>query len=104
MLLLTCVHLLQRIAEQIFLLSMSPTVKRLAYCITHFSRLSSAYPSAKCVTIPSVDNGFYYDFEVEKPFTSEDLEKIKAEMKKIVKSGIEIERFELALDEAGKNA
>ena len=42
------------------------------------------YPSAKCAIGPAVDNGFYYDFEVEKPFTSEDLEKIKAEMKKIV--------------------
>lgn len=60
------------------------------------------YPSAKCAIGPAVDNGFYYDFEVEKPFTSEDLEKIKAEMKKIVKSGIEIERFELAPDEAVK--
>lgn len=60
------------------------------------------YPSAKCAIGPAIDNGFYYDFEVEKPFTSEDLEKIKAEMKKIVKSGIEIERFELAPDEAVK--
>lgn len=60
------------------------------------------YPNAKCAIGPAVDNGFYYDFEVEKPFTSEDLEKIKAEMKKIVKSGIEIERFELAPDEAVK--
>ena len=60
------------------------------------------YPNAKCAIGPAVDNGFYYDFEVEKPFTSEDLEKIKAEMKRIVKSGIEIERFELAPDEAIK--
>lgn len=60
------------------------------------------YPNAKCAIGPAVDNGFYYDFEVEKPFTSEDLEKIKEEMKKIVKSGIEIERFELAPDEAVK--
>ena len=60
------------------------------------------YPSAKCAIGPAVDNGFYYDFEVEKPFTSEDLEKIKEEMKKIVKSGVEIERFELAPDEAVK--
>ena len=60
------------------------------------------YPNAKCAIGPAVDNGFYYDFEVEKPFSAEDLEKIKAEMKKIVKSGIEIERFELAPDEAIK--
>ncbi len=60
------------------------------------------YPSAKCAIGPAVDTGFYYDFDVEKPFTSEDLEKIKAEMKKIIKSGIEIERFELPADEAEK--
>ncbi len=58
------------------------------------------YPSAKCAIGPAVDNGFYYDFDVEKPFSADDLEKIKAEMKKIVKSGIEIERFELSPEEA----
>ena len=35
------------------------------------------YPSAKCAIGPAVDTGFYYDFDVEKPFTSEDLEKIR---------------------------
>ena len=58
------------------------------------------YPSAKCAIGPAVDNGFYYDFDVEKPFSAEDLEKIKAEMKKIVKSGIELERFELSPEDA----
>lgn len=60
------------------------------------------YPNAKCAIGPAIDNGFYYDFDVEKPFTAEDLEKIKAEMKAIVKSGIEITRFELEPDEAIK--
>ncbi len=58
------------------------------------------YPNAKCAIGPAIENGFYYDFDVEKPFSAEDLEKIKAEMKKIVKSGLEIERFELTPDEA----
>lgn len=58
------------------------------------------YPNAKCAIGPAIDSGFYYDFDVEKPFSSEDLEKIKAEMKKIVKSGVEIERFELPADKA----
>ncbi len=58
------------------------------------------YPTAKCAIGPAIDSGFYYDFDVEKPFSAEDLEKIKAEMKKIVKSGLELERFELAPDEA----
>ena len=38
------------------------------------------YPDAKCAIGPAVDNGFYYDFDVKKPFTVEDLEKITAEM------------------------
>jgi threonyl-tRNA synthetase len=58
------------------------------------------YPNAKCAIGPAVDSGFYYDFDVEKPFSQDDLEKIKAEMKKIVKSGIELERFELSPEDA----
>ena len=58
------------------------------------------YPEAKLAIGPSIDEGFYYDFDVEKPFDSEDLLKIEAEMKKIVKSGIEISRFEKAPQDA----
>lgn len=60
------------------------------------------YPNAKLSIGPSIDNGFYYDFDVEKPFTAEDLEAIEKEMKAIVKSGIALEKFELAPDEAIK--
>ena len=48
------------------------------------------YPNAKFAIGPSIDNGFYYDFDVEKPFSPEDIAKIEAEMKNIVKSGIEL--------------
>lgn len=58
------------------------------------------YPDVKLTIGPSIDNGFYYDFDVEKPFTAENLEKIEAEMKKIVKEGLELEKFELPVDEA----
>lgn len=58
------------------------------------------YPSAKLAIGPAIDNGFYYDFDVEKAFLPEDLEKIEAEMKKIVKEGIALNRFELAPQEA----
>ena len=58
------------------------------------------YPGAKFAIGPAIENGFYYDFDVEKAFTNEDIEKIEAEMKNIVKSGIELERFELAPDKA----
>lgn len=53
------------------------------------------YPQTRFTIGPAVDNGFYYDFDVEKPFTQEDLEKIEKEMAAIVKGGIEIERFVL---------
>lgn len=58
------------------------------------------YPAAKLAIGPAIDNGFYYDFDVEKPFTQEELEKIEAEMKKIVKEGIALEQFELSPEEA----
>ncbi len=60
------------------------------------------YPDAKCAIGPAVDNGFYYDFDVKKPFTIEDLDKITSEMKKIVKSKIAVEKFELDPVEAVK--
>lgn len=60
------------------------------------------YPSAKLAIGPAIDGGFYYDVDVEKPFVPEELEKIEAEMKKIVKSGVVIDRFELPEAEAMK--
>lgn len=58
------------------------------------------YPNAKLAIGPAIDNGFYYDFDVEKPFTAEELRKIEAEMKKIVKENAELEQFTLSPDEA----
>lgn len=58
------------------------------------------YPEAKLAIGPAIDNGFYYDFDVEKPFTADELVKIEAEMKKIVKEGIPLEQFELPPAEA----
>ncbi len=58
------------------------------------------YPDTKFAIGPAIDGGFYYDFDLEKPFTTEDLEKIEAEMKKIVKAALPLERFELSPDEA----
>ena len=58
------------------------------------------YPDAKLTIGPAIDNGFYYDFDVENSFSPDDLAKIEAEMKKIVKENPEIKRFELPVDEA----
>ncbi len=60
------------------------------------------YPDAKFSIGPAIDNGFYYDFDVENPFSPEDLAAIEKEMKAIVKSGIELEKFELEPNEAVK--
>ncbi|MBN2221276.1 MAG: TGS domain-containing protein, partial [Vallitaleaceae bacterium] len=53
------------------------------------------YPSAKLAIGPAIDNGFYYDIDPEVPITADDLEKIEAEIQKIVKENLEITRFEL---------
>ena len=58
------------------------------------------YPNTKYTIGPAVENGFYYDFDVEKPFTPEDLAAIEKEMAAIVKSGVELDRFELDAPQA----
>lgn len=58
------------------------------------------YPDTKLAIGPAIDNGFYYDFDSEVPFTPDVLEKIEAEMKKIVKENLPLERFEMEPQEA----
>ncbi len=60
------------------------------------------YPEVKLAIGPAIENGFYYDIDVDTPFTPENLEAIEAEMKKIVKENIPLERFELDPAEAEK--
>lgn len=60
------------------------------------------YPNAKLAIGPSINDGFYYDFDVENSFSSDDLVKIEDEMRKIVKENPSIERFELPRAEAIK--
>ncbi len=58
------------------------------------------YPDVKLTIGPAIKDGFYYDFDTETPFGPEDLQAIEAEMKKIVKEGLVLEKFELPVDEA----
>ena len=58
------------------------------------------FPNTKLAIGPAVDDGFYYDFDVEESFTPDDLTKIEAEMKNIVKENIPLERFTKTRDEA----
>ena len=60
------------------------------------------YPDTKLAIGPALADGFYYDFDRETPFTEDDLSKIEAEMKKIVKENIKLERFTLPREEALK--
>ena len=63
--------------------------------------VKNLFPEAKLAIGPSIDEGFYYDFESE-PFSREDLDKIEAEMKKIIKKGAKLERFTLPREDAIK--
>ena len=60
------------------------------------------FPGVKLAIGPAIEDGFYYDFDYERSFTPEDLEKIEAEMKKIIKENYRFERFEVSRDEARK--
>ncbi len=66
----------------------------LAQAVTHL------YPEAKFAIGPAIDNGFYYDFDLPTPFTTEDLEKLEKEMTAIVKADLPLEKFELDAPEA----
>ena len=58
------------------------------------------YPNVKLAIGPSIDNGFYYDMDFESPLTSDDFDKIEAEMKRIIKEDLKLERFTLPREEA----
>ncbi|MCL1903111.1 MAG: threonine--tRNA ligase [Oscillospiraceae bacterium] len=58
------------------------------------------FPEARLGIGPSIENGFYYDFDTADAFTGEDLERIQAEMKKIVKEGLNLESYTLSFEEA----
>lgn len=58
------------------------------------------FPDVKLGIGPSIENGFYYDFYTEKPFTPDDLIKIEKEMKKIIKDDYKLEQFEKSKEEA----
>ena len=60
------------------------------------------YPAVKLTIGPAIEDGFYYDFDTDKPFDAEAIAAIEAEMKKIVKENLRIERFELPRAEAVK--
>ena len=78
--------------------------KALRHTASHImaQAIKRLYPETKLAIGPSIDDGFYYDFDREKAFTQEELEAIEKEMKKIIKENLPIERFELPREEAIK--
>ncbi len=58
------------------------------------------FPAAKLAIGPAIDTGFYYDFDVDAPFTSQDLQEIEKEMQRIIKRNAKLERFVLPREEA----
>ena len=60
------------------------------------------YPDVKVTIGPSIENGFYYDFDIETPFTDDQLVAIETEMQKIIDEDLPVERLELSIDEAVK--
>ncbi len=83
-------------------LSPEEELKILRHSASHImaQAVKRLYPNVKLAIGPAIDTGFYYDFDTEVAFSPEDLEKIEAEMKKIVKENLKIERFELPRAEA----
>lgn len=64
--------------------------------------VKNLYPNARLGIGPAIDNGFYYDFDVEKPFSLDDLTKIEVEMKRLVKEGNELVKSEMSPADAVK--
>ena len=60
------------------------------------------HPEVKLAIGPSIENGFYYDFDTPEPFSEKELEELEAEMRKICKEKLKLERFELPREEAVK--
>ena len=62
--------------------------------------VKSLFPEAKVTIGPSIENGFYYDFDVESPFSPDDLERIEAKMRELAKAGLPVSREVLTKEEA----
>ncbi|HPE95940.1 MAG TPA: threonine--tRNA ligase, partial [Bacillota bacterium] len=81
---------------------MSDELRTLRHSASHVlaQAVKRLYPDVKLAIGPAIDNGFYYDFDSEVPFTPEVLTELEAQMKKIVKESFKIERFTLGREEA----
>lgn len=65
--------------------------------------VKNVFPTVKLAIGPSISNGFYYDFDFKTPITKDDFDKIEAEMKKIIKANLPLERIDVSKEEALKH-
>ena len=96
-------HLLEKDAKVAIVTAKDPEALALIrHSTSHLmaQAVKQLYPTAEVTIGPAIENGFYYDFKFERAFTPEDLEKIEARMKELVKQNIAIERYTLPRDEA----
>jgi len=79
-------------------------LETLRHSVSHImaQAVKELWPDAKLAIGPSIDDGFYYDFDKKEPFAPEDLEKIEKKMKHIIKQNLKFERQELDKKEAIK--
>src|SRR5262245_48329227 len=77
-------------------------LSRLRHSCSHVmaDAVKRLFPNAKVAIGPSIETGFYYDFDVERPFTDEDLRAIEAEMQKIIDQDLPFVREEISRDKA----
>lgn len=82
--------------------SPKPELTALRHSMAHIlaTAVQELYPGVKFGVGPVIDNGFYYDFDLDQSITSEDLPKIEKKMKEIIKAGAPFEREELSLEDA----
>ena len=79
-------------------------VEKMRHTLSHVlaAAVKELYPTTTFGVGPAIENGFYYDIDFKTPITQEDLSKIEEEMRKIIKSNLPIERFELPRKDAIK--
>ncbi len=83
---------------------MKNDIENIRHSLSHLMAMAvmEIFPNVKFGIGPVIDNGFYYDFEIPRPFTPEDIQKIEKRMKKIIKQNIKFEKIEVTNDEAEK--
>ena len=100
------VDLLRPLTEEAVLAPVAPDTADGLEVLRHSSAhlmaqaVKRLFPETQVTIGPVVENGFYYDFKRDTPFTPEDLERIEGEMKKIVKADLKVTREEMAKDQA----